>query len=59
MRHLDVDHVENYEFMVQDELYRLRQILQVFLMRNLDHGLVLKTPYFWTSFGHIVVRKVS
>ena len=28
-------------------------------LRNLAQGIVLKVPYFWTSFYHIVVLKVS
>ena len=30
-----------------------------FSIRNLAHGIVLKVPYFWTSFHQISVPKVS
>ena len=43
---------ENYYDEVQKGLY-------VFLYRNLPQGLVLKVPYFWTSFRQILVRTKS
>ena len=38
----------------------LKNIVHAFFsIRNLAHGLVLKVPYFWTSFHQISVPKVS
>ena len=33
-------------------------LLKNFLIRNLAQGLVLKVPYFWCSFCHILILKV-